>query len=199
MPLDALCLQIKILKLGDVRAFLKRAIEPPNEAAVDAALRSLQELDAVDVEDELTPLGLHLAELPVDARLGKMMLYGAMFSCLDPVLTIAASTGFRSPFLSPMDRRDEADDAKRRLAAGVGATSDHLTLVAAYAGWIRAKARGARTSATFCPRRFSPRRPCARSRRCAAVRRAAGPDCSAQRRGSFPEEQWRTCRYNRCD
>ena len=154
VPLDALCLQIKILKLGDVRAFLKRAIEPPNEAAVDAALRSLQELDAVDVEDELTPLGLHLAELPVDARLGKMMLYGAMFSCLDPVLTIAASTGFRSPFLSPMDRRDEADDAKRRLAAGVGATSDHLTLVAAYAGWIRAKARGRAYERDFLSKAF---------------------------------------------
>jgi ATP-dependent RNA helicase DHX36 len=144
VPLDALCLQIKILKLGDVRAFLRRAIEPPNEAAVAAALRSLQELDAVDHADELTPLGHHLAELPVDARLGKMMLYGAMFSCLDPVLTIAAGVGFRSPFLAPMDRRDEADQAKRRIAenAGAAATSDHLTLVAAYAGWIRAKARG---------------------------------------------------------
>jgi ATP-dependent RNA helicase DHX36 len=144
VPLDALCLQIKILKLGDVRAFLRRAIEPPNEAAVAAALRSLQELDAVDHADELTPLGHHLAELPVDARLGKMMLYGAMFSCLDPVLTIAAGVGFRSPFLAPMDRRDEADEAKRRIAekAGAAATSDHLTLVAAYAGWIRAKARG---------------------------------------------------------
>ena len=43
-----------------------------------------------------------------------------------------------------MDRRDEADQAKRRIAenAGAAATSDHLTLVAAYAGWIRAKARG---------------------------------------------------------
>ena len=72
-PLDALCLQIKCLKLGDVRAFLKRAIEPLPEAAVDAALRSLAELDAMDASDELTPLGHHLADLPVDARLGKMM------------------------------------------------------------------------------------------------------------------------------
>ena len=153
VPLDALCLQIKILKLGDVRAFLRRAIEPPNEAAVTAALRSLQELDAVDAVDELTPLGHHLAELPVDARLGKMMLYGAMFSCLDPVLTIAAGVGFRSPFLAPMDRRDEADEAKRRLA-GAGATSDHLTLVAAYAGWIRAKARGRAHERDFLSKAF---------------------------------------------
>ena len=65
--------------------------------AIASALRSLHELDAVDSKDELTALGHHLAELPVDARLGKMMLYGAMFSCLDPILTIAAGVGFRSP------------------------------------------------------------------------------------------------------
>ena len=104
-PLDALCLQIKILRLGDVREFLAQAIEPPPEGAIASALRSLAELDAIDASDELTPLGHHLAELPVDARLGKMMLYGAMFSCLDPVLTIAAGVGFRSPFVSPMDKR----------------------------------------------------------------------------------------------
>ena len=85
--------------MRDVREFLAQAIEPPPEGAIASALRSLMELDAVDVHDELTPLGHHLAELPVDARLGKMMLYGAMFSCLDPVLTIAAGVGFRSPFM----------------------------------------------------------------------------------------------------
>jgi len=152
-PLDALCLQIKILRLGDVREFLAQAIEPPPEGAIASALRSLTELDAIDASDELTPLGHHLAELPVDARLGKMMLYGAMFSCLDPVLTIAAGVGFRSPFVSPMDKRDEADEAKRKIA-GHGATSDHLTLVRAYAGWIRAKARGRGFERDFLAKTF---------------------------------------------
>ena len=138
-PLDALCLQIKILGLGDIRKFLSMAIEPPPEGAIASALKSLHELDAVDSKDELTALGHHLAELPVDARLGKMMLYGAMFSCLDPILTIAAGVGFRSPFLAPMDKRDEADAAKRKIAAQA---SDHLTLVRAYAGWIHARAKG---------------------------------------------------------
>ena len=62
----------------------------------------------------------------MDARLGKMMLYAAVFGCLDPVLTIAASVGFRSPFVFPVDKREEADAAKRRLASP---GSDHLTLV----------------------------------------------------------------------
>ena len=138
-PLDALCLQIKILGLGDIRKFLSMAIEPPPEDAIASALKSLYELDAVDSKDELTALGHHLAELPVDARLGKMMLYGAMFSCLDPILTIAAGVGFRSPFMAPMDKRDEADAAKRKIAA---TASDHLTLVRAYAGWVHARAKG---------------------------------------------------------
>jgi len=138
-PLDALCLQIKILGLGDIRQFLSMAIEPPPEDAIASALKSLYELDAVDSKDELTALGHHLAELPVDARLGKMMLYGAMFSCLDPILTIAAGVGFRSPFMAPMDKRDEADAAKRKIASQ---SSDHLTLVRAYAGWLYAKSKG---------------------------------------------------------
>ena len=49
---------------------------------------------------DLTPLGYHLAGLPVDVRIGKLMLFGAIFRCLDPVLTIAASLSFRSPFVS---------------------------------------------------------------------------------------------------
>jgi HrpA-like RNA helicase len=61
----------------------------------------------VDDGGELTPLGQHLAELPVDARLGKMILYGAIFGCADPVLTIAAAMSHRSPFAAPIDKRDQ--------------------------------------------------------------------------------------------
>ena len=72
VPLDQLCLQIKALQLGDVAAFLQRAIEPPSATAIKAAVDALHELAAVDAVGELTPLGQHLAELPVDARLGKV-------------------------------------------------------------------------------------------------------------------------------
>ena len=49
---------------------------------------------ALDLREYLTPLGYHLAALPVNVRVGKMMLYGTIFRCLDPVLTIAAGTFF---------------------------------------------------------------------------------------------------------
>jgi HrpA-like RNA helicase len=55
--------------------------------------------------EELTSLGFHLAALPTDVRIGKLMLYGAMLGCIDPVLTIAAALSYRSPFIAPFDKR----------------------------------------------------------------------------------------------
>ena len=57
---------------------------------------------ALDNNEELTPLGYHLATLPVDPRIGKMILFGAIFSCLDPVLTVSSSLGFKEPFVCPL-------------------------------------------------------------------------------------------------
>jgi HrpA-like RNA helicase len=65
----------------------------------------------------------------VDARIGKMMIFGCIFRCLDPVLTIAASMSFRSPFMSPLDKREEADKIKQTFARE---KSDHITMLRAY-------------------------------------------------------------------
>jgi HrpA-like RNA helicase len=58
----------------------------------------------LDGEEELTALGVQLAKLPVDPHLGKMMLFAAIFGCLDPILTIAATLDYRtkSPFNNPV-------------------------------------------------------------------------------------------------
>ena len=58
--------------------------------------------NALDDEERLTPLGYHLANLPVNPRIGKIILFAAMFSCLSPVLTIASSLGFKEPFVIPL-------------------------------------------------------------------------------------------------
>ena len=55
---------------------------------------------ALDDAEELTALGHHLAALPVDVRVGKLLLLGASFGCLDPILTIAAALSYKSPFAS---------------------------------------------------------------------------------------------------
>ena len=117
-------------------------LEPPAPLAVERAVRQLTELDALEVGvspgaglkggthfEQLTPLGAHLAALPVDVRIGKLILFGAIFGLVDETLTIAAALSHRSPFLSPFDKRDQADAAKRSFASGA---SDHLAVLKAY-------------------------------------------------------------------
>lgn len=66
--------------------------------------------NALDKQEELTPLGVHLARLPVEPHIGKMILFGALFCCLDPVLTIAASLSFKDPFVIPLVRKMQIQD-----------------------------------------------------------------------------------------
>jgi ATP-dependent RNA helicase DHX29 len=78
-----------------------------------------------DGYQRLTPLGQHLSNLPVDVHIGKMLLYGAMFQCLDPILTIAAAMSFKSPFIRPFGKEDEADKAREGFKKGE--LSEHVS------------------------------------------------------------------------
>ena len=73
---------------------------------------------SIDETQTLTPLGAHLANLPVDVHIGKMILFGAIFRCLDPVLTIAAALSFKSPFVRPFGKETEADIARAKFQYG---------------------------------------------------------------------------------
>lgn len=155
--IEDLVLQILILDLGEPTSFLKKALDPPSNLALANSLRLLEELGAVDCQwknqrnkifssskekqkeeedldvcSELTALGFHLATLPVDPRVGKMMIYGALFGCIDPLLTFAAAMSSRSPFVSPFDKREQADEARKTFSV---AGSDHLTILNAFNQW----------------------------------------------------------------
>lgn len=84
-PLLELALSIKLLRLGEIKEFLTRAIEPPPIDSVAEAIIALQEMDAFDVNGELTPLGRILARLPIEPRLGKMIIMGCIFHLGDAV------------------------------------------------------------------------------------------------------------------
>ena len=163
VPLDELVLQVLLLDLGDPRDFLAQAVTPPAPEAVHVCLSYLQELSAVELSalanDEsasigLTTLGFHLAALPVAPRIGKCMLVACIFSCLDPVCTIAACMSERNPFVAPLDKREQADEARR--AFGV-LNSDHLTMLKAYNEWKQAKRGGFRAERDFCRAHFLSR------------------------------------------
>ncbi|KAI8582556.1 hypothetical protein K450DRAFT_227732 [Umbelopsis ramanniana AG] len=134
LPLEELCLRIKACGLGDIHDFLSQALDAPGSKAIDNAIYSLQEVQALseDGHQNLTPLGRHLSNLPVDVHIGKMLLYGAMFQCLDPILTIAAAMSFKSPFVRPFGKEDEADKAREGFKKD---DSDLATIYNAYVAW----------------------------------------------------------------
>ncbi|KAG7961526.1 hypothetical protein I3843_09G021600 [Carya illinoinensis] len=139
-PLQELCLHIKSLQLGTVGSFLAKALQPPDTLAVQNAIELLKTIGAVDDMEELTPLGCHLCTLPLDPNIGKMLLMGSIFQCLNPALTIAAALAHRDPFILPINRKEEADAAKRYFAGD--SCSDHIALLKAFEGWKDAKRKG---------------------------------------------------------
>lgn len=131
VPLEQLCLSVRAMGNKDVGGFLSRTPTPPEAVAVEGAIKMLRRMGALD-GDELTALGQQLAMIPADLRCGKLMVYGAIFGCLDGCVIIAAILSTRSPFLSPSDKRDQAKEAKMRFAQGDG---DLLTDLRAFQAW----------------------------------------------------------------
>ena len=78
-PLHEMVLSIKLLRLGEAQGFLSKALEPPPEESVTEALVLLSEMAALDVQDQLTPLGTILARLPIEPRMGRMIVLGCIF------------------------------------------------------------------------------------------------------------------------
>ncbi|KAH0850735.1 hypothetical protein HID58_024106 [Brassica napus] len=135
-PLQSLCLQIKSLNFGTISEFLSRALQSPELLAVQKAIEYLKTIGALDENEQLTALGRYLAKLPMEPKLGKMLILGAILGCLDTILTVAAGLSVRDPFLTPLDKKDLAEAAKSQFSRD---HSDHLALVRAYEGYKRAE------------------------------------------------------------
>nr|XP_006116315.1 putative ATP-dependent RNA helicase DHX57 [Pelodiscus sinensis]XP_006116316.1 putative ATP-dependent RNA helicase DHX57 [Pelodiscus sinensis]XP_014425567.1 putative ATP-dependent RNA helicase DHX57 [Pelodiscus sinensis] len=154
VPLEQLCLRIKILEMFSahgLQSVFSRLIEPPKMESLRTSKLRLQDLGALTPDEKLTPLGYHLASLPVDVRIGKLMLFGTIFRCLDPALTIAASLAFKSPFVSPWDKREEANKKKLEFAIE---NSDYLALLQAYKGWHLSTKESSHASYIYCRENF---------------------------------------------
>uniref|UniRef100_V9K905 ATP-dependent RNA helicase DHX29 n=1 Tax=Callorhinchus milii TaxID=7868 RepID=V9K905_CALMI len=155
VPLEELCLHIMKCNHGSPEEFLSKALDPPQAQSIGNAMNLLKKIGACEInEAKLTPLGLHLAALPVNVKIGKMLIFGAIFGCLDPVATIAAAMTEKSPFVTPLSRKDEANLAKASMAI---ANSDHLTLYNAYLGWKNARHTSYRTEMAYCKQHFLSR------------------------------------------
>ncbi|EPQ16408.1 ATP-dependent RNA helicase A [Myotis brandtii] len=144
-PLHEIALSIKLLRLGGIGQFLAKAIEPPPLDAVIEAEHTLRELDALDINDELTPLGRILAKLPIEPRFGKMMIMGCIFYVGDAICTISAATCFPEPFISEGKRLGYV----HRNFAGTR-FSDHVALLSVFQAWDDARMGGEEAEIRFC-------------------------------------------------
>ncbi|KAL0878613.1 hypothetical protein ABMA27_003692 [Loxostege sticticalis] len=154
IPLEQLVLKIKILSLFQdmsVHEVLGKTIEPPTKPNIDGALSRLQDVGALDKAFALTALGKHLAALPVDVRIGKLMLFGAIFCCVDSALTMAACLSHKSPFVAPFGKKSEADAKRREFACF---NSDQLTTLRAYRKWQQAMKRSTHAALVFASENF---------------------------------------------
>jgi len=106
--LAAVILQMKLLGFGDIAAF--PFIDPPDPRLVADGYRTLEELAALDAQGELTHQGRQLARLPLDPRIGRMLLAAAELGCLAEMLVIAAALSVQDPRERPLEQRQAADE-----------------------------------------------------------------------------------------
>ena len=120
--LASVILRMAALRLGDINDF--PFIEAPSSRLITDGYQLLQELGAVDSRRQITEIGLQLAKLPLDPRVGRMILAAKRESCLTEILIIASVLSIQDPRERPMDKREAADNAHAKFA---GEGSDFMS------------------------------------------------------------------------
>ncbi|MSP86127.1 MAG: ATP-dependent RNA helicase HrpA [Methylotenera sp.] len=120
--LASVILRMAALRLGDINDF--PFIEAPSSRLVTDGYQLLQELGAVDSRRQITETGLQLAKLPLDPRVGRIILAAKREGCLSEILIIASVLSIQDPRERPMDKREAADNAHTKFA---GEGSDFMS------------------------------------------------------------------------
>eukprot|EP00903_Cladosiphon_okamuranus_P003729 g3727.t1 len=110
--LAGVILRMKTLGLPEISEF--PFLDPPNAKAVAEGYRTLREVGALDKERNLTEIGEELGRLPVDPRMGRMMIEADYEKCLEEVVVIVAGLETSDPRERPAEKRREADAAHAR-------------------------------------------------------------------------------------
>ena len=111
--LAGVILRMKALRLGAVEDFA--FIEAPQKRAIVDGYQLLSELGAVDEANELTPIGQTLSRLPLDPRVGRMILEAQQRGALDEVMVIASALSVQDVRDRPMDKQAQADQAHAKF------------------------------------------------------------------------------------
>uniref|UniRef100_UPI003AADDFB4 ATP-dependent RNA helicase DHX30 n=1 Tax=Centroberyx gerrardi TaxID=166262 RepID=UPI003AADDFB4 len=141
-PLESLIMQAKIHSPNcKAEDFLSQVLDSPEKEAVRDAVRNLQDIGVLDKTEALTPLGERVACMSCDPRLGKVLVLGAMFRCVLPMLSVAACLT-RDPFHNSLQNRALVCNAKEALSGS--SYSDYLGFSRAVLGWRRVQQEGDR-------------------------------------------------------
>lgn len=124
----AICTQFYILVATVHFDFM----DPPAPETLMRALEVLNYLGALDDEGDMTDLGRQMAELPLDPQLSKMLICSPDYECSEEIVSIVAAMSVPQIFLRPRESAKAADEAKAQF---VDQTSDHITLLNAYAAY----------------------------------------------------------------
>ncbi|MEO8144320.1 MAG: ATP-dependent RNA helicase HrpA [Betaproteobacteria bacterium] len=172
--LAAVILRALSLNLGKVEDF--PFLDPPSPRAIADGYALLSELGAVDEENALTDTGRELARLPLDPRVGRMLVAARVEGCLEQVLVIAAALSVRDPRDRPLDKAAAADERHAKFA---DERSDFL-------GYLKLwKAHGQGASRKECRENFL-----------SYVRMREWRDIHSQLRQSVEELEWRMTGVN---
>ncbi|MFT5520370.1 MAG: ATP-dependent helicase HrpA [Enterobacterales bacterium] len=110
--LASVILQMGKLELGAVEDF--DFIEPPDSRLINDGYKLLQELGAMDDSREITALGKQLAILPVDPKIGRILLAGSEYNALNEILIITAAMSLPDPRERPVEKQQQADEKHSR-------------------------------------------------------------------------------------
>lgn len=124
--LAGVILRMKSLHLGDVTQF--PFIEAPSGRAIADGYQLLAELGAVDEANQLTPMGVELSRLPLDPRVGRMIIEARDRKALDEVLVIASALSVQDVRDRPMEAQQQADQAHAKFDDDKSEFSGYLKL-----------------------------------------------------------------------
>lgn len=132
--LASVILQTKALRLGNLEEF--PFLEPPRTGTITDGYRMLFELGALDERNELTDIGRRLSRLPVDPRVGRIVLAGDDENCLSEILIIAAALEMQDPRERPLEQQQAADTAHEQF---LNDDSDFLSFLSLWDFHLRLK------------------------------------------------------------
>jgi len=109
--LAAVILQLEHMQLGHVDDF--PFVEPPDSRLINDGYKLLHELGAIDNSNKITTIGKQLARLPIDPKLGRVLIEANNEGCLAECLIIVSALAVQDPRERPIDKQQAADEAHR--------------------------------------------------------------------------------------